>query len=209
MRLLLALFFSLFVTACDVNIQSEEPAPDPTVQPQDTTSRNTSDTTSRRAYTEDTIARTSTTITLVRRQLLIRGADTSILALDTVRLLNGGVIIDTALSVLPPCPSGALTIYNGYGSPIVLELWTGNSMEYLSGRVYGTNLQKVARVVLPADSAHNRLCQDWPATQYGLVIAGITPEPGGPAYLLGHGQFQLSSSSLLVVDDEGLIRPLH
>ncbi len=211
MRLVLAFLCGVFVTACDVNLKSEETDPDPTVQPQrqDTTSRPTGDTTSRRAIVEDTIAKTSTTVTLVRRQLLIRGQDTSVLAQDTVRLLNGAVIIDTALSVQPLCPNGALTIFNAYGTPIVLELWTGSSMEYVGGRVYGTGLQRVARTIMPADSAHNRLCQDWPSPQYALIIAGIAPDPGGPAYLLSHGQFQVSSSSLLVIDEEGLIRPLH
>lgn len=207
MRLALACLCALFLASCDVNVEPEEKEKEPTVQPEDPVTPNPIDTTSRRVFTEDTLAKTSTTVTLVRKALLIRGKDTTVLARDTVRLLDGRMLVDTALSVLPPCTNGA-TFFNAYGSPVVLELWTGNSMEYSGGRVYGTDLQRRSRAVVPADSAHNRLCQDWITGHDVLVIAGVTDSEGS-TYPLGHGQFLINSSSILVVDDQGLVRPLH
>lgn len=213
MRLALACLCAAFLVGCDVNVESGEDEKEPTVQPEAPVTPIQTDTTTRRVSTEDTLAKTSTTVTLIRKELLIRvkdtRKDTTVLAIDTVRLLNGKVLVDTALSVLPPCTNGA-TFYNAYGSRIILELWTGNTMAYNEGRVYGTDLKRRSSAIILSDSAHNRLCQDWITGHDVLVIAGVVDTTDGSTYYqLNHGQFLLTSSSILVIDEQGLVRPLH
>jgi hypothetical protein len=207
MRFMLACLCAMSLVGCDANVDPEKEEKEPPVQPEVPVTPIPVDTTSRRVSTEDTLAQTSTTVTLVRKELLIRGKDTTVLAIDTVRLLNGKFLVDTALSVLPPCTNAA-TFYNAYGSSVVLELWTGNTITYKDGRVFGTDLKKRSSAVVLADSAHNRLCQDWIAGHDVLVVAGVV-DSDGSTYPLGHGQFLLNASSILVVDEEGLVRPLH
>lgn len=163
----------------------------------------------------DTIQTTQTTVTYVKRKLLISDFDTSVLSVgDTVRVIAGATVLDTGVSKLDPCPDG-LTIYNAYGTEVTMELWTGYGLEYRAGRVYGDGLASTSTTSLLPDSLHNRWCTGWkglPAnsTRGMLLVVGVPIDPGGPSYFLVQGQFpETDAKSILVVDELGRLRTLR
>jgi len=201
----LALLFSF--AGCDGGTTSSDRG--------DSTVVTTPGTTSKVVVVVDTLQTTQTTVTYVKRKLLVTGTDTSVLSVgDTVRIIAGATVLDTGVSNLNPCSDG-LTIYNNYGTEITMELWTGNSLEYAAGKVYGWQLERVTMPSLLPDRDHNRWCTGWKGLAAGdtrgmLLLAGVPIDPGGPSYFLAQGQFpETDAGSILVVDELGRLRTLR
>jgi|GEM_PF-5225562 len=171
----------------------------------------------------DTLGKTATTTTIVKRKLLIKGSDTSALSLDTLTFIGSESLLDTALEGREPCTDG-LSIFNNYGTEITLELWAGRSLEYSNGNILGSSVrQAAASASLLADSAHSRWCTGWKgATSFEyddngynrendlLLVVGVPIDKGGPSYLLTQGHFpEVTTSSILVIDEVGRLRMLR
>lgn len=165
----------------------------------------------------DTIAKSPTTFTIVRRKLLVRGRDTSALSLDTLVYIGGEALLDTSMSGQQPCTNG-MTIYNLYGTEVTMELWSGRTLEYANGRVTGARVQHRASTssLLP-DREHNRWCPGWKGPgnfSSGetdlLLLTGVPLEAGGPSFFLVQGHFpEARDSTILVLDEVGRLRTLR
>lgn len=165
----------------------------------------------------DTIARSPTTFTIVRRKLLVKGRDTSALSLDTLVYIGGESLLDTSISGQTPCDNG-MTIYNLYGTETTMELWSGRMLEYSNGKVAGARVQQRASTssLLP-DRNHNRWCPGWKGSGDFvsgetdlLLVTGVPLESGGPSFFLVQGHFpEAASSTILVLDEVGRLRTLR
>lgn len=165
----------------------------------------------------DTLSTSATTTTVVKRKLLIKGDESSVLSLDTLTVIGGQFLLDTVLQGRQRCPEG-LTIFNRYGTELSLELWAGRSLQYSNGNILGKSPRLASSSPsLLADSAHDRWCPGWKGPSSFrdgesdlLLVVGVPIDPGGPSYLLATGHFpEVTSNSILVVDEVGRLRTLR
>jgi len=200
----------LIFNACDLKSSTKsDPSPSDTVATQPPVTAE-----ARYVQDFDTISRNAPTIVYVKRIRKIVGTDTSVSSRDTIRVIGGSTLIDTAVSGQVPC-NGAMTVYNLYGATVTLEIWLGNSLEYRSGRVYGAGAQRSMIKNLVADKNFNRLCVEPGrlATNDAidvLMVAGVTDSAEGTGIFLSQRHApDANASTILVIDETGRIRTLH
>lgn len=184
---------------------------------QDSTTVVTPSTNSSVVVRTDTIASTQTTVTIVRRKLLVNAQDSSTLSLDTLTYVGGTTLLDTSLSGQQPCSDG-LTVYNLYGTEVTMELWAGRSLGYAGGMITGSDISQAAsNPSLLADRSHNRWCTRWRGSDdfsYDqddlLLVVGVPLEAGGASHYLVQGHFpEVTGHSILVLDEVGRLRTLR
>lgn len=136
--------------------------------------------------------------------------DTVMLAGDTTRRVvtahwRGDSLLRRDTAVVPV--TSFVWLVNRYGESVVMEAWTGDSLEWRNGYVLGKNLVALpdanARTVSLRDGERRRLSAR-PRSEL-LVVAGV-PGTQGAQFLAARRYLAVTVADTLYVDRQGVLQ---